>query len=128
MVGPSVTENFKNATWRLALDVPIQTGNMESRLQAVERIPSEGGDRLPHYIPIRFVSFNKLSRDDKLLIALEGLAMSEALGCQVSVGKIIHGDNPTTVTVCIPLLIGEVRKIRGKMVSVLASDLPPDLA
>src|SRR3974390_2250810 len=35
------TEDLKTATWRLAVDVPVETETMASRLHAVERVPSQ---------------------------------------------------------------------------------------
>src|SRR5258708_18933315 len=42
VVAPPSTENIKSATWRLAVDVQVQTSDMEARLHAVERLPIEG--------------------------------------------------------------------------------------
>ena len=62
----TVTTNLKTAKWRLAIEYVVRSRNMESDLHAVERIPSEGRGKPPQFIPIRFVSTNKLNRDDKL--------------------------------------------------------------
>jgi hypothetical protein len=40
-VAPAGTENLKTATWRLAVDLPIETETMASRLHAVERVLSQ---------------------------------------------------------------------------------------
>ena len=42
----------KDMTWRLAIDVRLRTNDLESRLQAVERMPSEGRGRLSSSSPI----------------------------------------------------------------------------
>ena len=55
-------ENLKTATWRLAVDMPLETETMASRLHAVERVPSEGRGRPAQFIPVRFVFFNRLSK------------------------------------------------------------------
>ena len=70
-----------------------KTGALESEVHAVERVPSEGLGRPPQFIPIRFIFTNKLSRDDKLLLAFDSFVLSEATGRKISFGKIIHGDN-----------------------------------
>ena len=127
VVAPPAAGNLKAATWRLALDLPIQAGERESRLQAVERVPSEGRGKPAQFIPIRFNFFNKLTKDDRLLVAFDALALSDALGRQVSIGKIIHGDDHASLTVKIPGLISEARKLTVKMTSVLATGSPPDL-
>ena len=45
----------------------------------VERVPSAGRGKAAQFIPIRFISFNKLGKDDKLLLAFDS-------GVNVSVG------------------------------------------
>ena len=127
VVAPPAGENLKTAKWRLALDLPVQAGEMESRIQAVERVPSEGRGKPAQFIPARFVFFNKLSKDDRLLVAFDALALSEVLGREVSVGKIIHGDDHATLKVKVASILGPVRKLTGKMSALLADGSPPDL-
>jgi len=64
---------------------------LESRLHAVKRVPPEGRGKPAQFIPIRFFFTNKLTKDDKLLMAFDALVLSEPLGRQVALGKIIHG-------------------------------------
>jgi predicted RecB family nuclease len=122
------TETLKTATWRLALDLPVQASNGDSRLHAVEREPSQDRGRPAQLIPVRFVYLNKLTRDDRLLVAFDALLLSEVLGREVSVGKIIHGDEHSTLKVKTAGLAKDARKILGKMMSMLAAGSPPDLA
>jgi predicted RecB family nuclease len=119
--------NLKTATWRLAVDLPLETETMASRLHAVEREPSQGRGRPAQFIPIRFVFFNKLTKDDRLLVAFDALVLSEVLGREVSVGKIIHGDNHATLKVKVASLLGTVRKLTGNISALLAGGSPPDL-
>jgi hypothetical protein len=72
---------------------------LESRLHAVERVPSEGRGRPAQFIPIRFVLRNKLTKDDRLLLAFDALVLSQMLGRAVGLGKIIHGDDHATLEV-----------------------------
>jgi hypothetical protein len=87
-VSPSL-ENLKAAKWRLAVNlIPHARMNacvLESEVHAVERSPSEdrGG---PQLIPVRFIFSNKLSEDDKLLLAFDTLMLSEATGCEIGFG------------------------------------------
>src|SRR5690242_10743752 len=39
---PPETENLKTAKWRLAVELVAHTQNLESKIHAVERVPSEG--------------------------------------------------------------------------------------
>jgi len=119
--------NLKAAKWRLAVDFTVRAQNLESRLDAVERVTSEGQGKAAQFIPIRFVFTNKLTRDDKLLLAFDALVFSEMIGREVSFGKIIHGDDHATLKVKTVALVGEVRKSIGKMAALLSISSPPDL-
>jgi predicted RecB family nuclease len=154
VVAPPATENLKAAQWRLAVDLVAQTPDrsadspvresrpneetrglggprseqlLESRLHAVERVPSEGRGKPAQFVPIRFVFRNKLTKDDRLLLAFDALVLSQVLGRAVSFGKIIHGDDHATLKVKTSALVGEVRKRVEKMAALLSSPSPPDL-
>src|SRR5574341_535547 len=88
----------------------METEIMASRLHAVERVPSQGRGRPAQFIPIRFTFFNKLAKDDRLLVAFDALLLSEALGREVGVGKIIHGDDNTTSELRLSALLKLARK------------------
>ena len=104
VVAPPAAENLKAAKWRLAVDLLAQTPDgsadsqvresqpneetrrlggprseqlLESRLQAVERVPSEGRGKPAQFVPIRFVFCNKLTKDDRLLLAFDALVLSQ---------------------------------------------------
>jgi predicted RecB family nuclease len=99
---------------------------VQTRLQAVERVPSEGRGKAAQFIPIRFVFFNKLSKDDKLQLAFDAFVLSAAMEREVSGGKSIHGDNHATLKVKTSALAGEVRKRMEKITTLLTSPAPPD--
>ena len=100
---------------------------LESRLHAVERVPSEGRGKPAQFVPIRFVFRNKLSKDDRLLLAFDALVLSQMLERKVSLGKIIHGDDHATLKVKTSALTGEVRKRLEKMAVQLSNPTPPEL-
>ena len=125
------SENLKSAKWRLATDVATRaTANscsVESNLHAVERVPSEGRGRAAQFLPIRFIFRNKLTKDDKLLVAFDAFVLSETLGCEVHLGRIIHGEDHATFKVKTSALRGEVRKTLEKLAALLSNEKPPDL-
>jgi len=71
-VSPAL-ENFKAGKWNLVIGMvaraQLNSCALESELHAVERVPPEGRGRPAQFIPIRFIFTNKLSNDDKLLLA-----------------------------------------------------------
>jgi predicted RecB family nuclease len=111
----------------LSTGVLAQTPHLESWLHAVECLPSAGRGKRPHIIPIRFFSTNKISKDIKLLLAFDALALSEVLKQEVSLGKIIHGDNHATLNVKTSSLELKVRQHIAKIDALLSSPSPPDL-
>jgi predicted RecB family nuclease len=154
VVAPPATENLKVAKWRLAVDLGAQTSAcsadgsvpesrsteetrefggpcseqlLESCLHAVERVPSEGRGKPAQFIPVRFVFRNKLTKDDRLLLAFDALVLSQVLGRMVSLGKIIHGDDHAALKVKTSALTGEVRKRLEKLAALLSNPAPPDL-
>jgi hypothetical protein len=92
-IAASITNPGKDATWRLATDVRLRTNSLESRLQAVERMPAEGRSKAIQFIPYRFEFSNKLAKSAKLSLAFDALVLSEVLQLDVRLGKIMHGDN-----------------------------------
>src|ERR1017187_9717096 len=154
VIAPPATESLKAAQWRLAVDVLAQTPDtsadspvheprsneetraldgprseqlLESCLHAVERVPSEGRGKPAQFVPIRFVFRNKLTKDDRLLLAFDSLVLSQVLGRAVSLGKIIHGDDHATLKVKTSAMTGEVRKRLQKVFALLSNPAPPDL-
>jgi predicted RecB family nuclease len=127
IIGSPGTDNWKTAKWRLAVDLVARVQNLESSLHAVERALSEGRGRPDQFTSIRFVFTNKLTQDDKLLLAFDALVLSEMLGRKVGLGKIIHGDDQATLKVKTSALAGEVRKLTGKIATMLSTPSPPDL-
>ena len=66
-------------------------------LHALERLPAEGRGKAAQFVPVRFVFRNKLTQDDRLLLAFDALVLSQVLEREVSLGKIIHGDDHATL-------------------------------
>ena len=112
---------------------------LESRLHAVERVPAEGRGQAAQFVPIRFIFRNKLTADDRLLLAFDALVLAQALGRDVSLGKIIHGDDHATLTVKLGArtaktarahakprgLLGDVRKRLEKIAALLCCPANP---
>jgi len=93
----SATESLRVAQWRLAIDIEARSQDLQCACHAVECIPSLGRDRAPQFIPIRYVSRNKPTRDDKLLVSFDGLVLSEMLDRTIDHGRTIYGDQYTTL-------------------------------
>ena len=125
--GPPATENLKLAKWKLAVDLVAGAKNLESTIHAVERVPSKEQGQPAQFIPIRFIFANKLTIHDKLLVAFDVLVLSEMLGSEVLYGKVIHGDDHTTLRAKTSASANEVRRLAGKIGALLSPHSAPDL-
>jgi predicted RecB family nuclease len=124
---PIDREDVRAAKWRFAVETTARAQNLESTIHAVERLKPEGQDNLDLFTPIRFIFTNKLHKDAKLLLAFDAFVLSELLGREVGLGKIIHGDDRTTLNVKTGALVSEVRRLTGKIDDLLSSKSPPEL-
>jgi predicted RecB family nuclease len=124
---PPIPKNPKDVTWCVAIDVHWRTKDLESCLQAVQRIPSEGRGSPAQFSPYRFEFANKIAKEHKLLLAFDAVLLSEALGGEVTLGKIVHGDNYAMLKVKIPTFASEVQKRIKEIAALLARNSPPDL-
>lgn len=77
---PPDLENLKKVKWQVAVNLSVQTQDLESIIQAVERVSSDGQGKPAQFIPIRYIFTNKVSRDDKLLLAFDALVLWKILG------------------------------------------------
>ena len=100
---------------------------LETCVHVVERVPAEGRGKAAKFIPSRFIFFNKLTKDDKLLLAYDALVLGQVLGRDITVGKIIHGDDHAMLKVKTSALADDVRKRADKIAALLSSSAPPDL-
>jgi predicted RecB family nuclease len=119
------------AKWRLAiclaLELKLDCCILETEIHAVEHTPSKSKSKLAEFIPIRFVFTNKLGKDEKLLLGFDGFLLSKTLGCEINIGKIIHGNDSATLSVKTSILAGEVRKRIKNIATLLSSPAPPEL-
>jgi len=126
IVGLPTATILKAVNWRLAAtDNLVRARNLESCLPVVERIAPEGRGKAAQFVSIRFVFTNKLGLDDKRLLAFDALVLSESLGRTVDRGK-ITGDRKVT-SVKTSVLANVMKKITGKIASLLSGESPPDL-
>jgi predicted RecB family nuclease len=123
----AATEKLETAKWRLAVDVKAHARNLESNIHALEQMQSQKSRQASEIIPIRFISTNKLTSDDKMLLSFDALVLSEMLGREISLGKIIHGDTRTTLKVKTTVLARKVRKLIGRIDKMLFLNAPPEL-
>jgi predicted RecB family nuclease len=121
-------ESLRATHWQLAIDFKACSNNLQVSCDAVERIPPSGRGGAEQFAPIRFVFRNKLTRDDKLVIAFDGLVLSEMLGSKVEIGKIVHGDNYVVFKVKASTFADDVRTLIEDVGKLVARPSPLPLA
>ena len=123
-----LTENPKAAEWGYIFDFVARAQNLQSNIHVVERTPPDEFGRPIQFIPIRFIYTNKINKDDKILLAFDALVLSEVLGREVSLGKIIHGEDHVALKVKISARLAcEVQKRIDKITALVSAPSPPDL-
>jgi predicted RecB family nuclease len=125
-INPMIVSD-KEATWQFASDVRLQTHNLESRLLALEKVPSERSGEPIQFIPYHFTFENVLTKNDALTLAFDALVLSKALRREVNVGKIVHGDHYATLRVKLPSLRSQVQKTIKDVTALFDANSPPDL-
>jgi predicted RecB family nuclease len=118
---------LRSGTWQIATESTVGTQTLECTLDALERVSTCIAGKSAQLIPTRFISANKLTRHDRLLLAFDALVVSESLGQEVDLGKIIHGDHRVTRKVQTTELQSEVRTIIDRIATLLSGQAPPDL-
>ena len=119
------------ATWSYATRITVRVATnaytLKSELHALERPPATAKTNTTVIVPLRFVFTNKLSKDEKMLLALDALILSKSLGHRIEVGKIIHGDHGDTTRVNISHFLDDTQKRIDKIIALLSSSSPPEL-
>ena len=119
--------DLKTGKWRLASNIAIREYDLETSIHAVERDPSGARGKGVQLIPIRFVSNNKITKDDRLLLAFDALALSGVLGKAASFGKIIHGSSQVAAKINLSEPLAAARAVIAKIAQSQANPTPPRL-
>jgi predicted RecB family nuclease len=113
----------------LAINASGRAQNLATIFHAVEWGDEKRLDKsTAAVIPIRFVATNKLTRADRLLLAYDAYILTKLMKMPVAFGRIIHGDKHIAHKIRTSELEREVRKLIGKIVSLLSAGEAPLLA
>ena len=127
VLGPSESVSQKDRNWQMAANQVLCTSKLESCLDVIEQVPSEKPGSIPQFVPIRFVPFNKVTKEHKLGLAFDAMVLSEIIGQEISIGRIVYGDSHATLNIKTSRLFREVRKSTEKVVTLLSSQSRPNL-
>ncbi|MFC1509059.1 TM0106 family RecB-like putative nuclease [Candidatus Omnitrophota bacterium] len=83
--------NFPS-TWRkIIIDAEVDSGGICSHCNMLEKVSGKSNLGNFHYIPLLLNENDKLSKESKLLLGFDGLAIGNFQGRMPDFGKIIHG-------------------------------------
>ena len=119
---------IKQARYQVIFDCILQTADLEAHLHGLDRSSSRKTKKGPYgYVPLRFLSAEKVSEADKLLLAFDAFVFSQAVGMAPRTGRIIHGRRYTTTMVPLAGLYAKVRSAIASIAAQHASPTPPPL-
>jgi predicted RecB family nuclease len=126
-----IARDFETPMRRLATSVAVELQSdsfmLHSELHAVEYLPSKHNLRSSEVVPIRFIRANKVGRDDMLLLGFDAFLLTQTIGQEIAVGKIIHGDHGATLKVKTSTFVRDAQQRIKQIAELLSASSPPEL-
>jgi len=124
-VGTPAVEAIREQRDGLIIDCALLTSGLRTRLHGLE-IVRAAAKAQTRYVPIRFVSNEKVSTIDKLMLAFDAFVLSQVFGCRPDRGKLIHGRAYTTTAVSLAALYARIKSVIKAITALHANaSLPP---
>ena len=124
IIGASAVEAIRERHRGLLIDCALLTSDLEARLHGLEIVPAPVNPQT-RYVPIRFVSNEKVSTTDKLLLAFDAFVFSQLSGCRPDRGKLIHGREYTTTAVSLTALYARIKSVIKAITALQANASSP---
>lgn len=125
-VGTPAVAAIQRQQYRVILDCTFQASDLRSHVHGLELVRSRKTKGRSAYVPIRFVSTERISTDDKLLLAFDASVFSQACGITPPrLGKLIHGREYATTTVPLAPLYTKIQSILPAISVQQTSPTPP---
>jgi predicted RecB family nuclease len=119
--------DLKKAAFCLAVECSLQADGLQTQIHTLEELAPSDQKKQGAYLPIRFVPREKVTSQDKLLLAFDALVLSAVSGRQPASGKIIHGVDQKVMKVNLSDLVGKAKAIVSKIAAQQAKASPPSL-
>lgn len=120
----SAAEAIRERRCGLIVDCMLQTSDLRARLHGLEIIGAPANAQT-RYVPIRFLSNEKVSTTDKLLLAFDAFVFSQVSGSRPDRGKLIHGREYRTTVVSLASLYGRIKSVIKAITALQANASPP---
>ena len=123
---PSLLDAIKQGP-ALIVNTTAAVGGLSSRLDALERTADTQSAGGFEYTPILFVHDEKVTREDKLRLAFQGIVLASVQKEESAKGKIIHGSQLTTSRVHLAPLLDAARDVIRQIEEVRDKRVVPQL-
>src|ERR1035441_2612378 len=120
-IGTPSASIIRQHRYRMILGCTLRTTESVAELHGLDLQGAKHND----YHPFRFVSNEKLTNIDKLLLAFDALVLSQIVGSLPRAGKLIHGRHYATTNVSLAGLFTKVRSAIAAITAQQASPTPP---
>ncbi len=123
VVSPYTLEKSK---CRFIVDCVLQTQEFHSHIHVLERSTTPDNTNIS-FIPIRFIPNEKITKNDKLLLAFDAFTLSTISGKIPLFGRIMHGIEKKIVKVELAGLMEVTRTVINKITAQHTNLTPPQL-
>jgi predicted RecB family nuclease len=127
LIDASSPQALEKSKHRLIVNCVLQAQGLQSHIHALERSTAPIKKKQSPFIPIRFFPNEKITKQDKLLLAYDALVLVTASGKLPQFGKIIHGSEQRVVKIELPGLFKMTKTIVSKITALQASPISPQL-
>ena len=124
-MGTPEKHDLANGRHHYIVDPILTFEDMASHLDALERLPVPAEKVRNRYIPIRFISSEKVTKEHKLCLAFDALVLGKLSGQMPISGKLIHGRRKMAMSIKLNELIRSVEILVATMRLTLADSTPP---
>jgi predicted RecB family nuclease len=123
-IGTPSVEALRQRRYSMALDCGFETSSIQAQVHGINLKIGKDGDGNT-CVPIRFCSGEKISNIDKLLLAFDAFAFSQATGMTPRTGELISGKQLRRIRVVLTPLYVKVRSILEAATALLMSSSEP---
>jgi predicted RecB family nuclease len=125
LISVSLPHDLSHSLWRLVIDCRVQTQALQSHIHILERCTSAGQMPYLPYVPVRLIPREKITPQDKLVLAFNALVLSAATGQAPPFGKIIYGSAYAVAKIKLEAWLPSAQAMLDRITAQQASHTPP---
>jgi hypothetical protein len=124
--GTPSSEDLRSAKYRVIIQPRLTAQDVGTNMHALQRGTALTEKRHSPYAPVRFISFENVSKNHKLMLAFDAFVLGTISGQMPIKGLIIHGSQHECTSIKLDALIHEVESSIKKLRSLLTDSNPPN--